>query len=187
MVIHREMYFSQRLSQEFGVPMEMVLPFFKNEFKLCLVGKADLKQELGKYLDGWNWKKSVDDLLLFWFEHESNLDKEMLGNITDLRNNGIRCYLDTNNEKYRVRYLLDNLGLKNFFDGVFSSAEIGFLKPQPEFWSAIHERIGKPDKSEVLVWDDDKENVESAKNFGFNSELYLDFKTYQDRMKSLLV
>ncbi len=167
--------------------MEMVLPFFKNEFKLCLVGKADLKQELGKYLDGWNWKKSVDDLLLFWFEHESNLDKEMLGNITDLRNNGIRCYLDTNNEKYRVRYLLDNLGLKNFFDGVFSSAEIGFLKPQPEFWSAIHERIGKPDKSEVLVWDDDKENVESAKNFGFNSELYLDFKTYQDRMKSLLV
>ncbi|OGG71896.1 hypothetical protein A3E65_02420, partial [Candidatus Kaiserbacteria bacterium RIFCSPHIGHO2_12_FULL_56_13] len=186
MVIHREMYFSQRFSQEFGVPMEKVLPFFKNEFQLCLVGKADLKQELAKYLDKWNWKKSVDDLLLFWFEHESNLDKKMLDSIKVLRDKGIRCYLDTNNEKYRVQYLFDNLGLKNFFDGAFSSAELGFLKPQPEFWSAIHNHLGKPDKSEVLVWDDDKENVESAKSFGFHSEFYSGLDAYENRMKSLV-
>jgi len=185
-VIHREMYFSQRFSQEFGVPMEKVLPFFKNEFRLCLVGKADLKQELAKYFGKWNWRKSADDLPLFWFEHESNLDKKMLESIKVLRNNGIRCYLDTNNEKYRVQYLFYNLDLKNFFDGVFSSAELGYLKPQQEFWSAIHDHLGKPDKSEVLVWDDDEENVGSAKNFGFHSEFYSGFDAYENRMKSLL-
>lgn len=186
MVINREMYFSQRFSQEFGVPTEKVLPFFKNEFQLCLVGKADLKQELTKYLNQWNWQKSVDNLLSYWFEHESNLNKKVLGSVKTLRGKGVHCYLDTNNEKYRVQYLFENLGLKKFFDGAFSSDELGFLKPQLGFWSAIHERLGKPDKSEVLVWDDDKENVESAKKFGFQSELYSGFDVYENRMKLLI-
>ncbi|HUW21796.1 MAG TPA: HAD-IA family hydrolase [Candidatus Bathyarchaeia archaeon] len=186
MVIHREMYFSQRFSEKFGVPIKKVLPFFKNEFQLCLVNEADLKQELAKYLDQWNWQRSVEDLLSFWFEHESNLDKKLLECVKNLRNRGMRCYLDTNNEKYRVQYLFDNLGLKNFFDAVFSSAELGFLKPQPEFWSAIHKHLGKPNKSEVLVWDDDTENVKSAKSFGFHSEFYSSFDAFQDRMKSLI-
>jgi putative hydrolase of the HAD superfamily len=186
MVVHREMYFSQRFSKEFGVPMEKVLPFFKNEFQLCLVGKADLKQEISKYRGQWNWRKSVDDLLLFWFVNESGLDKKMLETIKALRDKGISCYLGTNNEKYWLQYLFDNLGLRNFFDGLFSSAELGFLKRQPEFWSAVHERLGKPDKSEVLVWDDDEENVAPAKNFGFRSEFYSGFESYENRMKLLI-
>ncbi len=186
MIVRREMYFSQRFSQEFGVPMGDVLPFFKNEFQLCLVGKADLKQELAKYLSQWGWQKPVEDLLSFWFEHESNLDKKMLASVQALRNKGIRCYLSTNNETYRVQYLFGTLALKDFFDGAFSSAELGFLKPQPEFWSAVHEHLGKPEKSEILVWDDDMENVESAKNFGFHSELYTGLDAYEARMKSLV-
>ena len=50
MVIEREMRFSQRFSDEFDVPFEKIIPFFKNEFQLCLIGKADLKKELKKYL-----------------------------------------------------------------------------------------------------------------------------------------
>jgi putative hydrolase of the HAD superfamily len=187
MVVHREMYFSQCFSQEFGVPIEKVLPFFKNEFQLCLVGKADLKQELIKYLDQWGWQKSVEDLLAYWFGHESGVDEKVLKSISTLRNKGLQCYLNTNNEKYRTQYLFEKLGLKNLFDGVFSSAKLGYLKPQPEFWSAIHGHLGKPDKSAVLVWDDDEKNVESAKNFGFHSELYSGFESYEERMKSLLV
>jgi len=185
MVIRREMYFSQRFSQEFNIPLGMVLPFFKNEFRLCLIGKADLKQELAKYFDQWNWQKSADDLILFWFEHESNLDQKILESVRTLREKGFRCYLDTNNEKYRIQYLLENFGLKNHFDGLFTSVDLGFTKPQPEFWSAIHDQLSQPDKSEVLVWDDGQENVESAKEFGFQSELYSGFDAYQSRVNSL--
>jgi len=166
--------------------MEKVLTFFKNEFQLCLIGKADLKQELAKYLDQWNWQKSADELISFWFEHESNLDKKMLESVKVLRSSGIKCYLNTNNERYRVQYLFENLGLKSFFDRAFSSAELGYLKPQQEFWSAIHDHLGKPEKSEVLVWDDDEKNVESAKSFGFHSEFYSGFDAYENRMKLLV-
>jgi putative hydrolase of the HAD superfamily len=185
-LIQRELYFSQRFSKDFRVPIEKVLPFFKNEFQLCLAGKADLKQELAKYLNQWGWQRSIDELLLYWFSNESDLNKRMIENVNFLKDKGIECYLDTNNEKYRVQYLFDNLKLKKIFDGGFFSAEIGFLKPQPEFWSAIHQQLGWPDKSEVLVWDDDEKNVESAKKFGFHSELYSGFEEYQNKMKSLI-
>ncbi len=186
MVVHREMYFSQRFSKEFGVPAEKILPFFENEFQLCLVGKADLKEELENYVGRWGWQKPVDELLKYWFEHENTVDERMLESVTSLRAKGIRCYLDTNNEHYRVRYLVDTLGLKNFFDAVFSSAQLGYMKPQQEFWRSIHELIGGPDKGEVLVWDDDEENVKSAKHFGFQAELHSDFDSYKDRMKVLI-
>jgi putative hydrolase of the HAD superfamily len=186
MVIKREMYFSERFSKEFGVPADKVSPFFKKEFKLCLLGKADLKIELSKYLNLWNWKKSVEDLLSFWFEHESDLDKEMLESISALRDRGLQCYLDTNNEKYRVQYILKKLGLEKYFDGFFSSAEIGYIKEQPEFWSEVYRRLNNPDKSEVLVWDDGEENLKTVKDFGFNAELYSDFEVYNKRMKLLV-
>ena len=65
----------------------------------------------------------------------------------------------------------------------------GFLhikKPQQEFWSVVYKQIGVPKKSEIVVWDDDQENIESAKNFGFVSEVYSDFDSYESRMKSLV-
>jgi len=36
---------------------------FKNEFQPCLVGEADLKEQINPYLEKWGWKKSVDDFL----------------------------------------------------------------------------------------------------------------------------
>lgn len=185
-LIKREMYFSQRLSQDFGIPPEKILPFFKNEFQQCLVGAADLKVELAKYLKAWNWEKSIDELLAFWFTSESNVDSNILGSIKSLRSRGFLCYAATNNEKYRVQYLYDKLGFNNIFDGVFSSAELGCMKPKPEFWLAIDHKLGQPGKSEVLVWDDEQKNVESARNFGFQAELYTDFGSYQRRMMTLV-
>jgi len=186
MVIRREMYFSQRFSDEFGVPAEKIIPFFKNEFRLCLIGEADLKEELAKYLEQWNWHKSVDDLLMYWFEHERDIDKKIIESVKTLRKAGVRCYLDTNNEKYRVQFLLENLGLGDFFDGVFASAELGRLKEEKEFWAIVHEKLGRPDKSEVLVWDDDEKEVLAASNFGFQAKLYKDFDAYENQMKLLI-
>lgn len=187
MVINREMYFSQRYSKEFNISPEKMLKFFNNEFQLCLIGKADLKKEISKYLKDWHWTKSVDDLLLYWFQHESNLDQNILASIKKLKDNNIKCYLNTNNEKYRVSYLINNLKLDQYFDGIFASSQLGFQKPQPEFWQKIYEKLNKPNKSEILVWDDDEKNVESAQKFGFQAELYTDFNDYKNKIQNLQI
>lgn len=44
MTVNSEM-FSVQFNKDYGVPMDNLLPFFKNEFQPCLVGKADLKND----------------------------------------------------------------------------------------------------------------------------------------------
>jgi len=38
-----------------------------------------------------------------------------------------RSYLATNQEKYRTAYLLDQMGFGRQFDGIFSSAYVGYV------------------------------------------------------------
>ena len=58
----RGQYFSQRLAQELGLPINenFVKEFFKKEFLLCETGKADLKEELQKKIGTWGYTGSVD-------------------------------------------------------------------------------------------------------------------------------
>jgi len=184
-IIQRKTYFSQRFSDEFDIPMEKVRPFFNQEFQLCLVGKADIKVELKKYIKEWGWEKTIDDFLVYWFECESDIDKRIIESVKILREKGVRCYLHTNNEKYRTEYLFEKLKLKNYFDGIFFSAKLGFKKPQQEFWFAIYNHLGKPNKQEVFLLDDDEKNVLSAKKFGFQSEFYSSFNSYERQIKKL--
>ncbi len=170
-IIRREKYFSQRFSEDYGVPLGKILSFFKKEFQLCLIGKADLKVELNKYLMVWGWEKSVGELLDYWFSNESKLNRELLVEISRFRRDGTKCYLATNNEKYRVKYILETLGLAELFDGSFASCDIGYLKRDRKFWKKVHEVIDN-EPSDVFVIDDEKENLDAAKSFGFVVEQY---------------
>jgi len=177
-VILRDKYFSQRYAEEFGVPAAEILKFFKNEFVACETGKADLKQEIQKYLQDWKWQKSADDLLSYWFNAESSVNREVLGLVTDLRKAGVFCVLSTNQEKYRMEYLWERLQLKHAFDGRLSSVDAGALKPSRLFWEKGMEKFGIADKSSVVVWDSDSLAVREALDFGFRAYTYTDLKTF---------
>jgi len=186
MVIDREMRFSQRFSKDFSIPLEKLLPFFQNEFQLCLIGKSDLKIELKKYLKEWGWQESTDELLKYWFGHEKNISEEMLESVRELRKAGIKCYINTQNEKYIVEYISKTLGLEKYFDGVFCTNKIGYKKPEQRYWESIYNQLGKPNKKTVLVWDDDTKHIEAAKEFGFAAELYKNFAEYKNKINFYL-
>jgi len=183
-VIKREKYFSQRLSDDFGIPTEKVMAFFRNEFQNCTIGKADLKKELPKYFNVWKWEKSTEALLDYWFGSESDVNREIVKIIENLRGKNIKCYLCTNNEKYRTEYLRDKLKLNKIFDAIFSSSEVGYLKENKNFWKVIYNNLPKLSKSDILVVDDDQKNIDSAKEFGFSGQLYTDLKSLKSRIEN---
>jgi len=39
----------------------MSAPFFREQFRACLVGHLDTKEELAQHLPHWGWPSSVDD------------------------------------------------------------------------------------------------------------------------------
>lgn len=175
-IIGRKRFFSERLAEEHNIPMEKVQEFFLNDFKECSFGKADLKEKIAPYLVKWSWQGSVDDLLNYWFSSEGIKDEEVLRIVKELRNSGVKCYIATRQEKYRMQYLLDVVGLKDHFDGIFCTCNIGYDKSQPEFFEYVFKELGmKPE--EILFFDDSQKNVDLAQKLGINAHFYQSIET----------
>jgi len=185
-VINKPMRFSQNFSKDYNIPLDLILPFFDNEFQLCLIGKADLKEVVKPYLMKWNWNGSVEEFLDYWFRSENYVDNRIIDKISEYRLLGIRCYIHSNQEKYRTEYMKGVMGLDKIVDGIFSAAYLGTKKPNQNFWQEIFSRIQPAKKDEVLVWDDSQENVVSASDFGFNSELYTNYDAFLKTMDKYL-
>lgn len=184
-IIKREKYFSQRL-KDLGKPLnkELVKVFFKHEFLDIEKGKGDLKQSLGNKIESWGFTGSVKELMDFWFEGEAEIDQQMKNYIIKLRQKGVKCYLATNNEKYRTEYLANMVGLKNFLDGIFSSCYLGYLKPQIEYWAELHKSLSGIPKNEILMLDNMQTAVDSARAFGFKGEFYENFEAFEKVMEA---
>lgn len=177
MVINKPEIFSIRFSRKQGIAIEEILKFFRGEFQKCLVGEADLKDELSPYLQKWEVKESVDEVLKFWFEGEKDIDEKMTTRAKELAKRGIFTCLATNNEKYRVDYLLNKLRIGKYFDVVVSSAEAGSRKPNKEFYEYVLKKLPTDNLTEVMFWDNDEKNIQGAREFGMVAR---QFKNYED-------
>jgi putative hydrolase of the HAD superfamily len=164
--------FSHQHAAKMGFDYAEITPFFKGDFQKALVGEADLKDLLDKHRDIWRWDGSVHDLMQQWFRAEHIIDEELVSEIKKLREAGFVCLLATNQEKYRAQYLAEEM-FSGVFDHVYSSAELGVKKPAPEFYQKI---LGSPSvdvkPEEVMYFDDDAENINTAKSIGINAILY---------------
>lgn len=175
--------FSRLLERDYGITNEQVQPFFRGIFTEATVGKADLKEIIQPYLKEWKWKGTVDDFLQYWFRAEHKIDEQLVEYAQKLRVRGIRCYIATNQEKYRAQYILEEIGFSSKFDGLFVSYELGTQKPLPDYYEKVYEKLQPISKSEILFWDDSLSHVEAAKEFGIKAELYKNFKDFEEKMK----
>ncbi len=67
------------------------------------------------------------------------------------------------------------MGFSRYFDSIFCSCEIGYRKPDGEFYSYILKELDITNPSEITYFDDSDENVLSAKKIGIGAVLYRDF------------
>lgn len=187
-IIHSKM-FSVQYQKKYDVPYEEILPFFTEVFPDCLVGKADLVKIVTPWLPKWKWEGSVDEFLQFWFEAENNVDERMVSVIQELRGKGIKCFLATNQEKYRTQFMRNDMGFGKLFDHVFSSGEIGYKKPSKGFYEFILNKIKseqdiQPD--EIMFFDDKEGHVEGAKELGIDAHLFEGFGGFKLLVDPLL-
>ncbi|MBI4835945.1 MAG: HAD hydrolase-like protein [Candidatus Abawacabacteria bacterium] len=181
-IINKPRLFSEVLAERLGLPLATVVLFWQEAFGPCLVGKADLKQQLLPYLEQWQWSGSVEDLLALWFKSEHYIDERVVAQIKDLKSRGIECFLSTNQEKYRTDYMVEHMNFGQLFPQIFSSAYVGHKKPHAEYFSAVLEQLPHVTKEEMVLWDDDPENIAGAKSFGIQAELYTNYDAFQHKV-----
>ena len=177
--------FGEYLAREHGLTHEHTREFFQGIFLECLVGRADLKTAMAPFLTRWGWPGTVDAFLERWFREEDAPDERMLAVIADLRQRGVPCYLATNQERYRLAYMREQMGFGQIFDGIFASAEIGAIKHDRAFYAGVTAALGLPADA-ILFWDDSAGNVEAARAYGWNAEHYRDFAAFQGAMQSYI-
>ena len=177
----RNKYFSETYSEDYGVPIDDIIPFFKGEYKQAAVGKVDIKDVLPPYLSKWGWKGTVDEFLKYWFENERDIDEKVIEFVGDLRHRGVKVYLVSDNEKYRAGYLMEDVGLKDKFDGAFFSCDVGHTKSDPEFFQKIIKTL-KIKPQEMEYWDDDPKNIEVAKGVGIQGNVYTSFEEFKEEV-----
>lgn len=181
----RHQYFSELYAEEHNIPIEDIMPFFKNEFKLCAIGQMSIRDALPPYLEKWGWKGTLDEFLEYWFSSERQKNDELLELIDKLGKNGNSCYLATNQEKERAEYIMEEVGLRKYFDGAFVSCSLGVKKSEPDFFLKIAETL-KKNLEDFVYWDSDPENVEVAEKLGIESYVYKDIDDFKEKMSVLL-
>jgi len=168
LLLKQQRYFSEIYSEQYKVPSELIIPFFKTKFGDCQRGVADMKEELVTFLKQWGWNKTVEEFLDYWFSSCTEIDSDVLEMVESLRGKGFKCYLATDQDKYRGEYIKKNLGLENHLDGFFYSYELGYSKMEEGFFENVLRKLNL-EPSEVMFCDDDEKNVEVAKKLGISS------------------
>ncbi len=161
------------LARDFGISQDEVAAFFRDDWDACILGEADLCDVLPPYLKRWGYGGTVDDFLAFWFANDSNLDHDLIEEISGL---GSRCrlVLATNQDRHRAAYLWNELGLSRRFERMFASSAMGARKPETQFWQMIADELGEATGPDVLLIDDSEKNVDAARRFGWQAVHYGD-------------
>lgn len=173
---HGEM-FSRRYSREYDVPLDTLKVFFDGAFQDCILGNKDLKDELLFVLHDWHWKKSVNELLYYWFEETTQFDIHVLDTIRTIRSTGIKVYGASNQEHHRARYFMQKTELKDYLDEFFYSAQLQTAKPHKSFFQKIIESL-MVSPSDIIYWDDNEDNVRTAAALGIRSHLYTEYSSF---------
>ena len=101
------------------------------------------------------------------FYRGDKLDPGLLDLIRQLRDEGHKVGLMSNNSLHLLK-LLDEHRLDGLFDAVVISAQIGVMKPAPEAFQAILDKLGADASNSVFI-DDYARNVDGARAVGMRA------------------
>ena len=162
--------FSEEFPKKFGVPRSDIDRLFSGEFQQCKTGELDLRDVLEGYAQKWG--VSVNEILDFWFGL-SSVNKAVVEVLRKLKTREVSIILATNQEKHRLRYLLDLLQKDDtWIDAVVASCDLGVKKPHPRFYDKIMSLFPNMQKEGLLVFDDKQETVDALVEMGYFAERF---------------
>lgn len=149
----------------------------------ALVGDADFEVELPKILQRWQIDRPIADVLSIWTDIEPN--RTILATVDELRKQGLRVCLATNQHRLRGEFMHRTLDYRNRFNQSFYSYQIGARKPQPQFFRHMIQALGcAPD--EILFVDDKATNVEQARTEGLRSRVVTNHEQIAEELAAAL-
>lgn len=177
--------FSEQYCARYHIDKNEQVKFYATkEFKDASLGKFDLKDAIRKHNSLWQWNGSPEALMSMWFEGENYPNNALLGTITQLRSDGIKVYIATQQERYRKQWLEENVFTDTTVDGIFCTCDLGYEKHDNRFWQLVtqqlHELHPGITPSKIAYFDDRRHLVDTARGFGIDAHLYTNVEAAQN-------
>ena len=112
---------------------------------------------------------SVDDALRIWTLIE--VEPSVLDTISRVRSGGTSCYLASNQQQHRAKYMSETLGYHQLFDAEFYSCHLGHAKPSSSYFKVILDAI-ELEPQQALFLDDHDVNVAGAREGGIHASVF---------------
>jgi len=112
----------------------------------------------------------ASETILPQIHKEFGLDEELLELIAQLKNK-YKIGLMSNARAGILRKMLEEHNLYKYFDEVVISSEIGFIKPEKEFFEEALKKLNLH-KEEIIFVDDRERNILAAESLGIKSFVY---------------
>jgi len=158
---------SRDLQADLGLPQHVLeTEFFDIHWAEIAVGRASLPARLGPVLERCAPHLTARGLMDYWFRRDAEVDSTFLGQLEPLRASGVALHLATNQEHERAAFLWKTLGLQDHFAAMHYSADVGWAKPDPGFFTTVVARTALAPADLTLV-DDRLENVAAARQAGW--------------------
>lgn len=139
----------------------------ENDYPLS-EGEQLLEKQFGKINTNEEYYKWAEKISNLPEEEIKNIVKEIIENIYDIREYDIFDHLPkiklaiASNHLSAINKRIDNMELREKFDYIIISADIGIEKPKKEFYEKLIATLGE-NPEDILFVDDDKKNIEAAK------------------------
>ena len=188
MLFHEPHYFTQELEKKYGIPITESLFSKDPNYIACNEGKMSLDEFLKPYYEKWQkhekFTLTLEEAKQGWFEF-AKVDLEMIDFAKQLKTQGIRNVIATNNTRERIAYLRKEYDLDDTFETI-GSFDLGVMKPAEKFFTKVMAKLGlKPE--EVLYYDDKESTIAELKKFGFDAVVYKGINGFKRDLKEIKI
>jgi putative hydrolase of the HAD superfamily len=141
--------------------------FFEMHWSDIVVGRVGLMERLPAVLYRIASHLDPEKFVAYWFAHDSRLNHDLIRDLARVRAAGTPVYLATNQERMRAEYLMETVGLSQYVDDIYYSAQLGVKKPDRQFFDKVAARVPVA-ANELLLIDDALENIHGARAAGWS-------------------
>lgn len=170
----------ENLLQDFGIdPDHFSSSFFVNPFASdVLMGKMDLKDALSAWLPKVGYMGDPQGFMDYWLLKDSKLNLDLIEAIKKMKESGqVRLFIATNQAHNRAKYLMETLGLSDYFEDIFYSARMGVMKPDREYFEYISDELNFKVDEKPILFDDTPAVLETANSLGWQAYEYLNINS----------